>query len=226
MRRILLAAALLAACAKGDPTGPQAGKAYFTQQGCASCHRVGDEGSAVGPDLTLVGFRHSREWLELFIKDPQAWKKDSLMPNRRMSDASIKAIAAYLAEQQGQAWPEGKRPWEAASLKDDAVARGRVLFIRAGCVGCHGPEGRGGYPNSNVKGGLIPSLEKAYEGYSKAELLAKIKAGVVPEKADPAGPAPMIRMPPWGEKLSPAELDAVASYVLSLGSGRKSDAGF
>ncbi len=215
-RLIILAALLSVACAKGDPTGPAAGKAYFTQAGCASCHKIGEEGSAVGPDLTLVGFRHSTEWLDLFIKDPQAWKKDSLMPNKRLSDAARKAIVDYLAAQQGQDWPKGARPWDDGSLKEPA-ARGRVIYTRAGCIGCHGAGGAGEYPNPNAKGGLIPALNKAAEGYSKSELIAKIKTGVAhPQKADPAGPAPMIWMPSWSEKLDDGELDAVASYLLTL----------
>ena len=108
MKRLILLAALLAACKQGPPpTGTAAGKAYFTQAGCAACHKVGSDGSAVGPDLTLAGFRHTSAWLDLFIKDPQAWKKDTLMPNTRMSDEARAAIVAYLAEQQGQAWQGG-----------------------------------------------------------------------------------------------------------------------
>ncbi|MBI4060014.1 MAG: c-type cytochrome [Elusimicrobia bacterium] len=220
---------LVAACGGAEsyaPVGPAAGKAYFTQAGCASCHRIGDVGSAVGPDLTLVGFRHSAQWLDLFIKNPQAWKKNTLMPNKRMSDEARKALVDYLAMLEGQDWERGARPWDAPSLMKDAVARGRVIYARAGCVGCHGVGGAGGYPNNNVAGGLIPALDKVQDGYTKAELIAKIKKGVPrPQKADPEGPAPLIAMPAWGEKLDERELDALASYLLTLrpAKGEKSD---
>ncbi|MDD5301953.1 MAG: c-type cytochrome [Elusimicrobia bacterium] len=218
MKPFLLILVLIAAgCKQAPPTGPGAGKAYFAMAGCVNCHKVGDEGSAVGPDLTFVGFRHSPEWLELFIKDPQAWKKDTLMPNKRMTEEALKALVAYLKELKGQDWPKGGRPWDAPSLIKDPVARGRVIFNRAGCAGCHGADGLGGYPNNNVKGGLIPPVNKAADGFTKAELIAKIKKGVPrSQKADEKGPAPMIRMPAWGETLDDAELDAVASYLLSL----------
>lgn len=217
MRRLLPLVALLAACSQGPaPTGPGAGKAYFKQVGCASCHRVGSDGSATGPDLTFVGFRHTPEWLDLFLKDPQAWKPDTLMPNRRLPDEARKAIVEYLASLQGQDAPPGKRSWDEPSLLKDSVARGRVIYARAGCVACHGLGGQGGYPNNNVKGGQIPSLVKVADGYTKAELVAKIRRGVVPEKADPKGPEPLVRMPAWGQKLDDAELDALASYLLGL----------
>ncbi|MBI2387909.1 MAG: cytochrome c [Elusimicrobia bacterium] len=225
MKRLLLAASLFAAaCNQPAPTGPAAGKAYFVQAGCASCHKVGDLGSAVGPDLTMVGMRHNPEWLDLFIKDPQAWKKDTLMPNRRMSDDARKAVVAYMAMLKGQDWGKGARPWDAPSLIKDPVARGRVIYNRAGCVGCHGIDGAGGYPNNNVKGGLIPPLKKASEGFSKAELTAKIKKGVPQsQKADENGPAPLIRMPAWGEALDDKEIEAVADYLLSLSGKEKAD---
>lgn len=218
LKRLLPVLMLLAACGKPEPSSPtSAGKAYFVQAGCASCHKIGDLGSAVGPDLTLVGFRHNAEWLDLFVKDPQAWKKDTLMPNKRLSDEARTAIVGYLAQLEGQDWPNGSRPWDAPSLIKDPVARGKVIYNRAGCVGCHGVGGRGGYPNNNVKGGLIPKLDGVKEAYSKSELIAKIKLGVPQsEKADPKGPAPMIRMPPWNAKLDQGELEALADYLLTL----------
>ncbi len=211
---LLLLAAALAACSMQPPTGPVAGKAYFTQVGCASCHRVGGAGSGVGPDLTLVGFRHSPQWLELFLKDPQAWKPGTLMPNKRLSPAARAAIVSYMAELKGQDWPKGGRPWDGAG---DAVARGRLIFLRAGCVACHGQGGVGGYPNNNVAGGKIPALSNASQTFTKPELVAKIKRGVPsPAKSDAAAPAPLVWMPSWGQVLDDGEIDAVASYLLTL----------
>jgi mono/diheme cytochrome c family protein len=217
MSRLSLLALLLAGCSQGPaPSGPGAGAAYFKQVGCVSCHRVGAEGSATGPDLSFVGFRHSDRWLDLFIKDPQAWKPDSLMPNKRLPDDARAAIVSYLSGLKGQDAPKGHRAWDDPSLKTPAE-RGRVLYARAGCVACHGLGGQGGYPNNNVKGGRIPSLVKVSEGYSKPELIAKIRRGVPhPQKADPKGEEPLVSMPAWGEVLDDGELDAVASYLLSL----------
>jgi mono/diheme cytochrome c family protein len=210
----LIAAAALTACSLKPATGPVAGKAYFTQVGCASCHRVGGAGSAVGPDLTTIGFRQSPEWLELFLKDPQAWKANTLMPNKQLSPAARGAIVSYMAELKGQDWPKGGRPWDGET---DTAARGRLIFLRAGCVACHGQGGAGGYPNNNVAGGKIPALSNVVNTYTKIELIAKIKKGVPsPVKADPKGPAPLVSMPSWGQFLDDAEIDSVATYLLTL----------
>jgi len=214
---LLMAAVMTAACNQPIPTGPAAGKAYFTQAGCASCHKVGEMGSAVGPDLTMVGFRHNAVWLDLFIKAPQEWKKDTLMPDKKLSPEARAAIVSYLAMLKGQDWGKGERPWDAPSLIRDPLARGRVIYNRAGCVGCHGPDGVGGYPNNNVKGGLIPALNKVKEGFSKAELITKIRKGVAQsQKADEKGETPHIRMPAWSETLDDGEIEAVAAYLLSV----------
>jgi mono/diheme cytochrome c family protein len=67
-------------------------------------------------------------------------------------------------------------------------------------------------------------VEKAREGFSKAELVKRIADGVAhPGKADPAGPEPMLTMPAWKDALKPDEIEAVADYVLSLAPPSKED---
>lgn len=53
--------------ATGDP---QAGRAVFESQNCLNCHRVGDQGGVVGPELTQVGRRSSLAHLEASIARP------------------------------------------------------------------------------------------------------------------------------------------------------------
>jgi mono/diheme cytochrome c family protein len=83
-------------------------------------------------------------------------------------------------------------------------------------VACHGPEGRGGHPNNNVPGLAIPALPALVATYNKDELTARIRGGRVPDKADPSGPAPLVKMPAWGEVLSEAEISEVADYLMAL----------
>ena len=218
---VLLAA--LAACNFKPPTGPVAGKAYFTQVGCATCHRVGGAGGAVGPDLTLVGFRHSAQWLDLWLRNPQAWNPVTTMPNKQLGPAAREAIVSYLMELKGQEWPKGGRPWDATA---DPIERGHLIYTRAGCIACHGAAGAGGYPNNNVAGGKIPALANVRETFTKAELVAKIKNGVPhPVKAEPKGADPLVFMPSWGGALSDEEIGSVADYLMSLkpAGGAKSD---
>lgn len=213
---MLLSLVGLSACQNvSDPVAR--GEAYFNGFGCGKCHAIGDKGANWGPNLTLIGFRKSPQWLDLWLKNPHAWRKETIMPSFNLKDSARADLVAYLSAQKGQAWTQQGRPWNAAELRGDNVKRGEVLFEKAGCVACHAERGRGGYPNNNVVGGHIPSLAKVFEGYTKDELKAKIRGGVTSSPADPSQPAPMIFMPKWGEILQDDELDSVADYLISLG---------
>lgn len=185
------------------------GRKLFNESGCRACHSVGGAGGDAGPDLTYAGFRRSPEFLDAWLAEPRAWKHDTLMPSFKLSQADRMSLVAYLASLRGQDFGADK-PW------DGAREPGKMIFARAGCVACHGPAGRGGHPNNNVPGGVIPALPALVATYNKDELQARIRSGRVPEKADPAGPAPLVKMPAWGEVLSDAEISAVADYLLTL----------
>jgi mono/diheme cytochrome c family protein len=214
---LILAAALAFPACQRAKTPEARGKAYYLGYGCQACHRIGGEGSNVGPDLTFVGYRKSAEWLDLWMKDPHDWKPDTNMPNFKIPEEARKAITAYLSSLKGDAYLEGRRPWDAPALMDDPVKRGESIYNKAGCNSCHGAAGAGGYPNNNVVGGKIPALKLVADGYSKEELKQKIREGVRhPDKADPSGPDPFLYMPAWGEKLKDDELDALVEYLYSL----------
>lgn len=63
---------------RGTPSQPPpggdkiAGRSLYRSHGCASCHRIGQEGSTLGPDLTRVGAGRSYEYLKTSILDPSA----------------------------------------------------------------------------------------------------------------------------------------------------------
>lgn len=197
---LLLAAG---ACAQ-DPAAAEAGRAFFNESGCKSCHAVGGSGGNAGPDLTLVGFRRSRAWLDLWLADPRAWKHDTLMPDFKLRPAERAALAEYLSALKAPAF--GRKP----------PAGGAEVFAKAGCVACHGAMGRGGHPNNNVRGAAIAALPALAATYTKDELVTLIKRGRIPEKADPNGPEPLVRMPAWEGTLSEEQISAVADFVLSL----------
>ncbi|MBI3299793.1 MAG: cytochrome c [Elusimicrobia bacterium] len=212
---LVLAFALSGCSRHSDPVAR--GQAMFASYDCKKCHMVDGDGGTLGPDLTLVGFRKSPEFLDVWLRNPGAWKADVSMPNFHFADGVRSDLVAYLATLQGQAYLEGARPWDHADLAGDPVKRGEEIYERVGCVTCHNKRGKGGYPNINAVGGRIPTLTAVAEGYSKDELVKKISDGVRhPGKADAAGADPLLYMPAWGEKLKKDELEAVADYLISL----------
>ena len=57
------------------------GAALFQTNGYTACHLIGGVGGTVGPDLTRVGERRTREWIEEQIRNPKSQNPNSLMPS-------------------------------------------------------------------------------------------------------------------------------------------------
>jgi mono/diheme cytochrome c family protein len=178
--------------------------ALFDSHGCRSCHKIGARGGNSGPDLTLVGHRRPKAWLESWLSSPRAYKHDTKMPEQGLAASDRSALAVYLSEQKGQAWGSG-RPWG---------ADGRGIYQLAGCVACHGVQGRGGHPNPGGRGGWIPPLGPLMATYKKDELVAKLKLGAKAD-AEP-GRVAEVDMPAWAGVLNDRELSALADYLLTL----------
>jgi mono/diheme cytochrome c family protein len=95
----------------------------------------------------------------------------------------------------------------------EAVA-GASLYIRYGCVNCHGPNGFGGVPNPQSPDKTIPPLSGAdfrHEFNTDAKIIDFIRSGSV------IGRAPIVSMPHWGGGIIPPEqLRALAAYIKTL----------
>jgi mono/diheme cytochrome c family protein len=215
---LIVAAVFFAVIARAESArGLFSERARFDAAGCPACHRIGGRGGESGPDLTLVGVRRPRSWIESWLKSPHAWKPDTKMPEQGLSDADRGALAEFLSGQKGQAWA-GARPWTALPGGE----MGRAIYIHAGCIACHGVAGRGGHPNPGAHGDVIPALAPLMGTYTADELKAKIKSGVVPDGRD--GMTPAVVMPAWKDVLSEDELDELTQYLLSLAESQpKSD---
>jgi mono/diheme cytochrome c family protein len=114
--------------------------------------------------------------------------------------------------------PFDPRPSAKSMVSADPLARGAEVYGREGCRLCHGDAGKGGVENANSEtAGKINGLTLVKEGYSKEELIDKIREGqheVGKDKKD--GPTPPLRMPKYGEWLTDQELSDLAAYLLSL----------
>jgi cytochrome c551/c552 len=89
----------------------------------------------IGPNLKDVRLKLHKEWIPVWLKDPQAFRPGTKMPTfwrfgvDRDGDDQIKAISAYLWQQSF----DGKLP---AQSRGDA-AHGKELFETRGCLACH-----------------------------------------------------------------------------------------
>lgn len=95
---LALAAALAAVampCSAQDSI--EAGKRSFMDSGCYGCHVVGKMGTPIGPDLSHVGAKYSRTYLERWLKDPSAQRPSAHMPKLELSEQQTKALADFLS---------------------------------------------------------------------------------------------------------------------------------
>jgi mono/diheme cytochrome c family protein len=96
-----------------------------------------------------------------------------------------------------------------------AVA-GAGLYVRYGCINCHGPNGLGGVPNPSSPDKTIPPLSGAdffHEFDTDAKIIDVIRSGSV------IGRAPIVSMPHWGGILTKAQLHELVAYIKTLKSG-------
>ena len=71
-------------------------KLYTDTYGCNGCHSLNDVGGLVGPTLDRAGFRLNPTWVYRWIRNPQAMKKHTRMPNLGASDEDARALTYYL----------------------------------------------------------------------------------------------------------------------------------
>jgi mono/diheme cytochrome c family protein len=65
--------------------------------GCYGCHTVGKMGTPIGPDLSKVGSKYSRTYLEHWLRDPSSQRPNAHMPTLELSPQQVTALAAYLS---------------------------------------------------------------------------------------------------------------------------------
>jgi mono/diheme cytochrome c family protein len=196
--------------------GPAFGRQLFVEKNCISCHAVGGVGAKTGPDLLGVTKRHSMEWLDEQLVNPELVYPGSAMPEYDLETNARKALVAFMAAatpEDAQSILSGKP--RAQSPEEIAVAAGKQDFSRFGCVGCHGTELQGGVANPNAQGGEVPSLLHVSDDYTKDEVIAIIRNGRVPPVDNPAGPPPPLYMPSWKHVLSDEDINRIADYLWS-----------
>ena len=93
---------------------------YEVKYQCQSCHTIGSAGGYVGPNLNNAGNWLKPEWIEAWLRNPQALVPDTIEPRQNFTDQEIEALTAYLVTLR----QSGKTPPARASNAPPAVTRG------------------------------------------------------------------------------------------------------
>lgn len=228
----------------------QQGPELFTRFGCVGCHTFPGSPGPHGLSLEGVGYRDvnldgrvnalDAAWLEDHFLAPSEMRSGSYMPSFSMTSSQAEALTLLMLDFVEDEVPADLLSALSVPTGGDAVARGAALFRRAGCPGCHGPDGTGGVRDPN-RGG-IPSLTNYAETLVTDEeaanaLMAKLKAaapidsekdkqfdamkalidaGVTPAPEPEDGPPPLIAMPSYHDLLSSRDLEEIGAYIMSL----------
>jgi mono/diheme cytochrome c family protein len=194
-----------------------AGAHDFSQFACAQCH--GDRGrGGVSPDvpaLSSVASRLTPARLRSIIDHGLGESRNPTKPympvwGEVISKQQVSDLIAYLRAGL-PAVPTAEPP--AIPQGQGLAVEGGTLYVRYGCINCHGPNGLGGVPNPQSPDKAIPSLSGVdfrKEFNTDAKIIAVIRSGSV------IGRAPIVSMPHWGGIIPNDQLKALVAYLKTL----------
>jgi cbb3-type cytochrome c oxidase subunit III len=199
-----------------DPT-VAAGAHTFNAFACAQCHGLNGRGgvSPAVPALTDAAKTLSVAQMRTIINKGLGESSDPKKPfipvwGPLMSAHQVNDLVAYIRA--GLPNVPDATPVPVPQGQGQAVA-GAALYVRYGCINCHGPNALGGVPNPAAPDKTIPPLSGADfrdEFNTDAKIIAFINSGSVL-----GGPA-LVAMPHWGGIISDANLKALAAYIKTL----------
>ena len=173
----------------GDKQAMETGKRLYLTY-CMQCHGADARGAKGFPNLT------DSDWLyggdaEQLVQTISGGRMGVMPPHAQLGADTVKDLANYVRSLSG--------------LPNDGVraAKGKEAFTSAGCLGCHGADGKGmqaiGAPNLTDNVWLY--------GSSESTIVETITNGR------------QNKMPAWKEFLGDGKVQVLAAYVYSLSHG-------
>jgi len=186
---------------------------------CLGCHRLGERGGRIGPDLTNARRRLRGDYVYNIIRDPRSVTLHSAMPRVPLEPATLQLLANFLLQQEEIPQAEGylslvENPliWPGA-LKGlaGAPAGGVRENYLTHCAACHGAQGQSDGFNARFLP-VKPTVHADASHMSKRPddtLYDGIHSGGALLNRSPM-------MPPWGESFSPAQIRDLVKYLRTL----------
>lgn len=146
-------------CHQSDlPQAPQLirGRQLLARLNCQGCHKLQgiDRPAMLGPDLSSVGTKVSREWIYKWLKEPRTvvdkegnvavngyeTEEEPRMPKFRLSETELRALTAYLSVQKSKPLAPYKispAVLAAWSRNPELISQGELRFRQMFCSTCH-----------------------------------------------------------------------------------------
>lgn len=202
-----------------NPSDPHVamGAHLFVQFACSSCHGEQGKGgvSSDVPALNEVGNSLSIDQLSSIINHGLGESANPQKPYMPVWGPVIsRAQVADLVEYIHAGLPKVKDADPVPVARDQGAAvAGAALYVRDGCINCHGPSGLGGVPNPLSEDKTIPPLsgQDFREEFNTDEKITEmIRSGSV------LGKPPIASMPHWGGIIPDEDLAALVAYLKTL----------
>lgn len=220
------------------------GQALAAALGCFACHGPDGRGGVKNPgsregevpafveQTQMMYVRNVDELREYVLDGMPARRRDDpdyraeieaamlRMPAYRgfLTAQQVDDLVAYLRAASGQILP---------GPDDPKAFRGAELAIEYECFACHGPLGAGGVPNPGSFKGYVPSFwGRDFDDLVRDddELRTWLTDGKIARIAEhPIGGwffrRQALKMPAYGDRLSPEDIDALVAYVRWIRNG-------
>jgi cbb3-type cytochrome c oxidase subunit III len=189
----------------------------FNQFACAQCHGPNGGGgiSNAVPPLKIIGRAMTVSQLRSIIDHGLGESANPTRPympvwGQIISQRQVTALVAYVHA--GLPAVAGATPVP-VQTDQGPVVEGAQLYVRYGCINCHGPNGLGGVPNPQSPDKSIPPLSGTdffHQFNTDQKIIDVIRSGSV------IGRAPIVSMPHWGGILSDGQLHSLVAYIKTL----------
>lgn len=73
------------------------GKELFNGIGCKNCHTIGQHGGEVGPVLSNIARKYSRDFFVKLLRNPEDVFPQGVMPQFNLNEKQVQALADYLS---------------------------------------------------------------------------------------------------------------------------------
>jgi cbb3-type cytochrome oxidase cytochrome c subunit len=213
-------------CHRGDlPETPQLnrGRQLLGTLNCVGCHHLQgiERSEMLGPDLTNIGIKVSRQWIYKWLKEPRTVTDSSgnvtlngydsegtppRMPQFRLTELELRALSGYLSTLQGnpvQAVHFDPRVVAAWSKRPDLVDQGELRFRQMFCSTCHSFAVTRAGETEMIGGDIGPELTKVGSKVNPDWLAAWLR--------DPQSYLPHSRMPRY--QWTDEDLYQVTQYI-------------
>ena len=199
------------------------GRELLSRLNCQGCHKLNYvEKPKLGPDLSSVGYKVTREWIYKWLKEPRTVLdkdgnttvngyesgEESRMPKFRLTEEELKALSAFLSVQKARpVTPYKINPAVVAawSKQPDLSSQGEVLFRQMMCTTCHPLAVTRAGETKLIGGNIGPELTKVGSKVNEQWLIAWLR--------EPQGYLAHADMPRYG--WTDEDLYKVSQYVLN-----------